>query len=116
VPSDTMQRVLIRSGYDFQHGFEMLLNKRRESVSGATIYASVISEDKSSELIADKAQSSSATGADWANGIVTIEFAAADTSALTPQNCWIELAVTMSGKRLPYDHIPARIEKGWTTT
>jgi hypothetical protein len=106
-------RILLRSGYDFARRFTLYLDGVPEDLSAATIEASLKNEDKSAELITDTAQSN-VGDADWANGDVVVRFAAADSAALEPQRAWIELAVVISGVRLPYEDIPVVIEKGYT--
>lgn len=110
-----MANFLIRSGYDFAERVQLDFDGVPEDVSSATIEASLVSYDKTSELITDTAQTNSGTGVDWSLGIVGIVFPASATTSLTPQRAWIELAVVIGSSRLPYPSIPVTIEKGWTT-
>ena len=111
-----MRLPLIKSGYDVSILVRVRRDSANESLTGCTIKASLVNADKSAELITDTAQSSSATGADWANGLVAIEFSAANTTALTPlPTAYIELSIVdTNAKRLPCEDIPVTIEKGWT--
>lgn len=114
---------ILRSGYDFSRRVLVTKDGTAESLSGATIKASLKNANKSVELIADTAQSSSAEGADWANGIVTVIFSSSLTSALTVTNqatgqnkAWLELSIVKSGARVPCNDLPVIIEKGWTVS
>ncbi len=108
-------RILLRAGYDFVGKFLCKLDGTAEDLSTASlIEASLVNEVKTTELIADTAQTN-ANGADWATGVVSVVFAAAATTGLSPGNAWIEIAVVLAGKRLAYEHIPVVIEAGWAT-
>lgn len=107
-----MARVLIRAGYDFARTFSFRLDGSAEDLSSATIEACVKNEAKTSELITDQAQTNDG-GASWAAGSVILRFTAASTTGLTPGNAWIEVAVTLAGKRLAYEDIPCVIESGY---
>jgi len=107
---------IIRSNYDVVVQVRIRSDGANENLSAATIKASLVNADKSAELIADTVQSSDATGAAWASGLVVVEFSLAQTSALVPGSAFIELAITNGGKRTPTNSIPVTIEKGWTVS
>lgn len=112
-----MSAPLIRSGYDVSILVRVRVNGVNEDLSTATIKASLVNADKSAELITDTAQSSSATGASWAAGLIAVEFTAAQTASLTAAAANLEIAITTSGgKRVPCESVPVRVEKGWTIT
>lgn len=111
-----MPSPLIRSGYDVSILLRVRVDGANEDLSAATISASLVSADKTSELIADTAQSSGATGASWADGLVAVVFPAASTTSLAIGTGNIELAIVKASVRLPCESIPVRIEKGWTLT
>ncbi len=106
-------RNLIRSGYDYEREYTFRVDGEPEDLSAATIEASLVSEDKQSELITDTAQSN--VLGSWVDGRVVIRFPAASTTNLSPGRAWIEVAAVIGGIRLPYDSIPVIVEKGWTT-
>lgn len=109
------RRLLIRTGFDFESPpLTFYVAGEPEDLSAATIEAVLKSEDKSTELIADTAQVDG-SGASWADGVVVIRFPLADTTALTPGRAWIEVAVVLSGIRLPYEDLPVVIEEGHAT-
>jgi hypothetical protein len=110
--------MLIRIGYDFRRVLTLTLDGVAEDVSGATaIYASVKNISKTTELIADTSLSSVDTGAAWASGLVTVSFTAAQTAAIVQaQDGWLEIALKIGGKRLPYDDLPVIIETGYALT
>jgi len=74
-----------------------------------TLKAAIISACGTRRLSSDITQSASATGADWATGLVTIEFEQADTSTVSHQGpAFIEIQnTTLEGfdqsARLPVD-------------
>jgi len=108
---------LIRSGYDVAVALRVRVDGANEDLSAATIKASLVNAAKTSELIADTAQSAAAAGAAWGSGLVVVEFSAAQTTGLSPADvAYIELAITLSGKRLPVEHVPVKVETGWTVT
>lgn len=107
---------IIRSLYDSSTLIRLRIGASYFSVASATIKASLIDATKTSELIADTTLSSSATGADWTNGLVAVDFTAAQTTSLVPGKAFIELAITIGGKKLPVNHVPVEIEKGWATS
>ncbi len=108
-----MARIIMRSGYDFARKFTFKLDGVAEDLSAATIKASVKNDTKTSEIIIDTAQTNTG-GADWANGIVVLAFTSSQTAALAAQNAYIEIAVVISGQRIPYEDVPIVIETGYT--
>jgi len=66
---------------------------------GATVEARLISVDHLTEYTAPVGQSNSAPGADWANSLVTVQFAEADTLEVTYQGAaLLEIQVDDNGK------------------
>lgn len=62
--------------------------------SGATVKASLVSFNHSTSYTLEITQSAAATGADWANSLVIVEFAPGDTSAITYQGkAYLEIQV-----------------------
>ena len=83
-------------------------------VSSATnISASVVDSDGTNPqtVVAAVTLDSGATGADWANGVVVAEFAAANTD-VTPGNAFVEIQVTLSGKKTTWPRNNIVIKKG----
>lgn len=83
-------------------------------VSTATdISAAVVSDDGTNPttIIAATSMSAVATGADWANGVVVCEFAAANTD-VSPQNAFLEIQVTLGGKKTTWPRNNVVIKKG----
>ena len=72
-------------------------------VSAATISASLVSVASGSRTsyVGPAAQAAGATGADWANGVVIAQFAAADTVSLPAGDTIVllELQITLAGER-----------------
>lgn len=68
----------------------------------ATVKARLVSTDHSAVITGglEAVQSDASPGADWANSLVVVEFAGADTSAITYQGkALIEIQVDDNGKR-----------------
>lgn len=83
-------------------------------VSTATdISAAVVSDNgiAPTTIIAAATQSSVATGADWANGVVVVEIPNASTD-VTPQNAYLEIQVTLGGKKTTWPRNNIVIKKG----
>lgn len=83
-------------------------------VSTATdISAAIVDSDGNNPqtVVAAVSLSAGATGADWANGVVVAEFAAANTD-VTPQNAYIEVQVTLGGKKSTWPRNNIVIKKG----
>ncbi|MBA3622957.1 MAG: hypothetical protein H0W48_00505 [Methylibium sp.] len=109
-------RILLRSGYDFERRFSLSLDGQPEDLSAATITASLKNQAKTSELIADVSQANTGAGVSWSTGEVAVRFPAASTAALQPASAWLEIAVVLGGKRLAYEDIPVVIETGHALT
>jgi len=56
-----------------------------------------------------------ATGADWANGIVIAPFVSAATAVLTPQRGYLEMQVTIGGKKTTWPRTIVDIKAGTIT-
>lgn len=66
---------------------------------GATVEASIVDLEHKEVYVAAVAQSNTAPGADWANSLVIVEFAPADTADVTYQGeATLEIQVDDSGK------------------
>lgn len=76
-----MSQVLIVAGDDVAQPVRLRRGGVNEALTGATITARLVTEDRT-VLIDWTAQASGAAGADWANGLVVVEFPAAATAAL----------------------------------
>ncbi len=108
-------RLLIRTGYDFIHERTFYLDGVADTnlASASLIEISVKNELKTSELIADVAQTNTG-GAVWASGIVMLRLTAVQTATIAAaQNGWIEIAVVIAGIRYCYEDIPVVIEVGF---
>jgi len=84
-------------------------------VSAATeILGSVVDSDGTtvSTIIGTVTADSGATGADWANGIVVLEFANANTASLDPQKGWVEIQVTIASKKTTWPRPSLDIKEG----
>ena len=84
------------------------------NVSGATaIKAAVVTNnaDNPTALIAAVTASAGATGADWANGVVVIEFPAASTGIATGEHL-VEVQVEESSKKKTWPRIPITVKAG----
>lgn len=94
----------IVTGYDFRWTLKLTQKGATQVVTGATIQAALVSRNRSETLIEPVSCSSSATGADWSVGLVTVEFPATATTALAglDGDAFIELSVTLAGKRIPF--------------
>lgn len=66
----------------------------------ATVTGMLVSQSRVEALTEAIAQSDTTTGADWANSLVVVKFASADTAAITTQGAAIlEIQVDDGGKR-----------------
>lgn len=80
------------------------------SLTGATVFAAI--QDKNGNAyISSTAQVSTATGADWPNGVLVCEFSQAQ-SLLLPRSgdCWLEIEVTRSGKKATWPLIRCELQ------
>lgn len=112
---------LIRSGYAFANRFVVELDGAAEPLDGATVVACLKDQNKTTELIADVTCSPSASGADFPNGVIVVEFPAVATAplaALIPDgqpsfDAWLEIAVVFGSLRLPANDVPVVVERGF---
>jgi len=84
-------------------------------VSTATeILGSIVSSDNNDPqtLIGTVAADIAATGADWANGIVVLEFPATYTADVGPQEGYVEIQATIDGKKTTWPRSKVIIKKG----
>jgi len=109
----------MRPGYDFAAEYNLYRTTNGvtaiEDLHLATISASLVNKDGTYELINDTAQSSSASGADWTNGPVVVEFSRTANANVPRGEAWIELSVYLSGKKLAYPPLPVFVEPGFNT-
>jgi hypothetical protein len=86
-------------------------------VSGGTVTAAVVklNGDTPTVLIDDTVQSEVATGADWTNGIVIVEFAKANTDISTTGDHWLEVQVEKAGKTETWPRARIKINQGYVT-
>lgn len=79
--------------------------------SSATIHAAIVSETRSQLLLDAVVQSNSASGADWDNSLVIIEFSSTETSNITTAGrALLEIQVDDNGKQTWF--VSVRIVKG----
>ncbi len=68
-----------------------------------TVTAALVSKDHKTRLSEISTCSPSATGADWANGVVVVDFSETDTSSITVQDTvQLEISVDDGENRYPY--------------
>lgn len=91
----------IASGYDLAWTLQLMQRGVAFVVTGAEIEVALVTMNKAETLIEPIACSSSAAGADWSKGLVTIEFPSTATELLAGRDgdARIELSVTLAGKR-----------------
>lgn len=91
----------IVTGDDVAIPVTLSINGVAVDLSGATIKANLVSKDHTVKfMLTDTAQSEAHPNADWVNGVVVIEFAAADTGAITEiGKCLIEIEVATPAER-----------------
>lgn len=90
------------TGDDWDIPFTLLYKGSAKDVSTATdISAAIVtSDDASAKLLIDApTQSNAAAGADWGSGVVIVEIPRADTNITTYGKVYVELQVTMDGKK-----------------
>lgn len=76
----------------------------------ATVEASLVSQDHNTVVLAPVTVSNSATGADWANSLVVIEFTSTETNSITTYGELIlEIQVDDSGKTTFFAEISVEI-------
>lgn len=113
-----MSRSIVFSGDEWAIPVVLTQEGVAVDVSSATEIKALISDGDGiapNILVAEVTLSISATGADWANGIVVAEFTAASTAALTTQPAYIEVQVTLLGKRTTWPRRGFDIRKGLVT-
>lgn len=84
-------------------------------VSTATdIKAAVVDSDGSNPqtLVSAVTLSDSATGADWANGVVVVQVPELTTSPLSPASAYLEIQVTLDGDKTTWPRNNIVIKKG----
>jgi hypothetical protein len=109
---------LIRSGYDSPLYYTLQEElpdgtMGNLNLSTATIRAALIELDGISVAISAKTLSPTADGADWANGVINIDYTALDTAAIVSRgHYFLELMIEMGGKRIPWPLIKVYAELG----
>lgn len=84
-------------------------------VSTATdISAAIVSsnDDSVTTVIAAISQSALAAGANWGAGVVVVEIPAASTGITDYGQKYIEIQVTIGGKKITWPRIPITVKKG----
>lgn len=72
----------------------------------ATVTACIVSTGKNEQYSAEVTCNNAATGADWANSLVIVEFTSAQTNAITHVGtAMLEIQVNDSGKTTYYQQI-----------
>lgn len=105
---------IVYTGDDWDILVTLKVDKVAYDVSAATaISAAIVSTDDSTvtELISATAQSNTGD-ADWANGIVSCVFAAANTAITTYGRAYLEVQVTLSGAKQTWPRQLIDIKKG----
>ncbi len=103
------------TGDDWEFSLTLKVNGTVYDVSTATdISVAIISSDtpNASVLISAPALSSGAAGADWTNGVVVVEIPAADTGITQYGTRYLELQVTMDGKKHTWPRAAIQVKKG----
>lgn len=80
MPSTTPTLV---TGDDFTANVTLYVDGATFDASGATITAAVVSRHHATKFTSDVAQSEVATGADWANSLIVVEFGPTETAKVT---------------------------------
>lgn len=90
------------SGDDWEIPVTFTKKNNAWDVSGATIKAAVVDTSKSArvQVISDTTLNENAIGADWANGLVIVEFTSAQTTGVASGKYAIEVQVEKDGKKL----------------
>lgn len=99
--------------------WELTITIRKNGVafdaSSGTINAAVVQVigGRPTTIIAATAQSEVATGADWANGVIIVEFASAATGTVNVyDNLFIELQVDKGGKKTTWPLQKITVQEG----
>lgn len=106
----------IFTGYDFAWTFEIRDRGVVQDLAGAEIKAAVVSMPRNITLIQPVVCSSTAPGADWPEGLLTVEFPASATAPVTSNDssAVIEISISRAGKRKQY-HALVTIHTGRIT-
>lgn len=105
------------TGDDWTLNMTIKQNGAVYDASAGTIKAAVVhvANGVPSQEIADTAQSSGTTGADWANGLIVVKFPAAATAAVTKtgQTLLLELQVTdAGGEKITWPRQAFQVDQG----
>lgn len=101
--------IILRTGYDFQQSFDILVNGIPDTITGWTFKASLI-DSTGAEIITDTA----CTVLSVPLARVQVNFTASQTAALAPGRANIELAILTGTLRLPLPYYPVEIQTGLT--
>jgi hypothetical protein len=93
-----MRRPEIWSGDFFRIAVTLTTDGVPEPVAGAAIRASVRSAQTTEVYVQPTQQSSDTSGANWAAGVVVIEFPSSITAEVPRGEVWLEIQVTRSGR------------------
>ena len=102
------------TGDDWDISVTLKVDGVATDVSGATsIKAAIttVSDTNPTTIISEVTLDSGATGADWANGVVVAEFAAANTD-ITPGIYAVEVQVESGGKKRTWPRVQFQASKG----
>ena len=82
--------------------------------AAASTFSAALLDSKKRQVIAPVSQSIATSGADWANGVLVVEFAASLTTGLTPcDDYFLEIQeITSAGKRRTYPHVAIEVQQG----
>ena len=103
--------ILVTAGDDLAISLTLYENGVAAVFTGGTISAA-IQDGRGRQIVVSTAQSSSATGAAWATGVVVCEFARATTTGLSPIDAWLEIEVIRSGKKKTWPLFPIEVQQG----
>ena len=103
--------IILRTGYDFQQAFDILVNGLPDTITGWTFKASLI-DATGTEIITDTA--CAVLSVPLAR--VQVNFTASQTAALVPGRANIEIAINTGSLRLPLPFYPVEIQTGYTLT
>ena len=79
--------------------------------TGATVYAAV-TDGKQRQYSGPTLQSSSASGASWGTGVLVVEFSNTYSQNLNLGTVFLEIQITLSGKKYSPQLIPFSVELG----
>jgi hypothetical protein len=93
----------IVAGYDTDFTIEVTKDHLPVDLTGATISASIVDVNRFSTVVANVAQSSLTTGANWPLGIVVASFSATETATVVSDGRYqIMLHITQGGRTFTY--------------